>query len=618
MGVPIHNKASPAKRRKWPVAYFLLGTFNVLSLAGSYTLSAEMMQIQERSARINREWAADRSMLSDYRRLGRDINDDAKAASDMDNRADLRADIRRALAEFSGYARTMRKGVTANGTPTDASLLLAKIEPVEASIRDMADGAEDTVRLYDAGQKAEARLRASVVNTERSALTTHIGALAETIEDVQRTSFRKQAEAMDALRTIQLAAGFVIFAMIAATIAYGVNDVRKLRKHVAELESTTKALRASEAKLRNIFKMAPKGILATDERGRITMFSDGAEVIFGYKAHGVLGRDLGCLMPARFRTGHQAHFQSFTGNPHASRKMGSGFEIVGLHKNGTEFLMEASLSKIEMPDGMICTAIMRDLTRAKAMYDDLQEAKQRAEEASKAKSTFIANMSHELRTPLNAILGFSELLQSDFFSSKRAEYSNLIHDSGRHLLNLINDILDLSKVEAGRWTLRDTHIEMGRLISDSMTLMIGNAETAGVALTSNMPKNLPAIYGDERALTQILLNLISNAIKYTRAGGEVTVFARLDQSGEMVFGVRDTGIGISEEDQKLVFDQFGQGRHDTVRADKGTGLGLPIVKGLAIAHGGRVQLESKVGAGTCVTVFLPSNRVQPIMAQRVA
>ena len=388
------------------------------------------------------------------------------------------------------------------------------------------------------------------------------------------------------------------------------SEAARLGRHVAELEVITQALRASEAKLSDIFKMSPEGIVFADGAGRITMFSAGAESIFGYQASEIIGRGVDCLMPERYRTSHHKHVRAFAASPSAGRKMGSGVEIVGLRKNGEEFPVAASLSRLSTPEGIILTTIMRDISHAKAAQEELRNAKLKAEEANKAKSHFVANMSHELRTPLNAILGFSELLYSGGFAAKSEEYGKIIHDSGHHLLTLINDILDLSKIEAERWTLHETTVDFHLLASACVELMASNANTAQIALTIDMSKDLPFVSGDERTLKQILLNLISNAMKYTRAGGDVIVFTRLEANGEFAFGVKDTGVGIAEDDQERVFDNFGQGRHDAVRADKGTGLGLPIVKGLALAHGGRVKLQSQVGVGTCVTVLLPASRVQ--------
>jgi two-component system cell cycle sensor histidine kinase PleC len=240
-------------------------------------------------------------------------------------------------------------------------------------------------------------------------------------------------------------------------------------------------------------------------------------------------------------------------------------------------------------------------------------AAQRAEAANRAKSQFLANMSHELRTPLNAILGFSEMIQSGHFtaqSGKHVEYANLIHRSGHHLLGLINDILDLAKIEAGGLRLHETDVDLAALVESNIALMAGKAEAAGISLKAEIAPGLPMVRADERALTQMLINLLSNAVKFTGPGGRVTAFARLEPDGAMAFGIRDTGIGIAEEDHARVFEHFGQGRHDIVTADKGTGLGLPIVKGLASAHGGRVGLESRVGHGTTVTVFLPASRLR--------
>jgi two-component system cell cycle sensor histidine kinase PleC len=250
------------------------------------------------------------------------------------------------------------------------------------------------------------------------------------------------------------------------------------------------------------------------------------------------------------------------------------------------------------------------LAKSKAESDD---ALLRAEAASRAKSQFLANMSHELRTPLNAILGFSEMIYSGAFGAnvgKHVEYSRIIHTSGHHLLALINDILDLAKIEAGGLKLRESDFAVDMLVGDCVKLMTVKADDGGLELVSDVAPGLPLIHADERSLKQVLLNLLSNAVKFTPPGGTVTAFARLQTDGALAFGVSDTGLGIAEDDHERVFQNFGQGRHDVVTADKGTGLGLPIVKGLVEAHGGRVMLASAVGEGTTVTVTLPASRLR--------
>ncbi len=256
-------------------------------------------------------------------------------------------------------------------------------------------------------------------------------------------------------------------------------------------------------------------------------------------------------------------------------------------------------------------SLLAELVMAKLESD---RGRERAEAASLAKSQFLANMSHELRTPLNAILGFSEMISSRIFAAdaeRNVEYAGLIHSSGQHLLALINDILDLAKIEAGRWKLEEAELDLFHIADESLQLVLWRTKDSKAALVNAVPQDFALVYADERALKQILLNLLSNAVKFTPEHGTVTIFAERRPDGALSFGVSDTGIGIAAEDQHRVFDSFGQGKHDVAIADRGTGLGLAIVKGLVESHGGQVFLKSDVGKGTRVTVTLSAARVRP-------
>jgi two-component system cell cycle sensor histidine kinase PleC len=242
--------------------------------------------------------------------------------------------------------------------------------------------------------------------------------------------------------------------------------------------------------------------------------------------------------------------------------------------------------------------------------DELKIARDRAVQMDRTKTQFFANMSHELRTPLNAILGFSELLKLDVFAAKRVEYANLIHGAGTHLLSLVNDLLDLSRIEAGKLELHEQPINLAELIEECTETVAARARARELKLVRDIEANLPPVIADRRAVKQILLNLLTNAIKFSKPGGTIEVFASLAPSVALRFGVRDEGIGIAEDEQDHVFERFGQARSEATSPEKGSGLGLPIVKGLAEAHGGSITMQSRVGQGTCVTVMLPPDRIE--------
>ncbi|HTW35548.1 MAG TPA: HAMP domain-containing sensor histidine kinase [Rhizomicrobium sp.] len=255
-------------------------------------------------------------------------------------------------------------------------------------------------------------------------------------------------------------------------------------------------------------------------------------------------------------------------------------------------------------------ATLEALRAVEVAHRKAEDERTSALEASRAKSEFLANMSHELRTPLNAILGFSEMLASNAFASKREEYARVIHSSGKHLLGLVNDLLDLSRIEANKLVLRDETIDVEDILRTCIEVIRPRAAEDALRLECFVTPDLPEAIADRRALMQILLNLLSNAVKFTQPGKLVEAFARIEADGGLLLGVRDEGMGIAEDEQARMFERFGQGRHDISCTAKGAGLGLPIVKGLAEAHGGRVAMQSRLGEGTCVTVWLPPQRLK--------
>jgi signal transduction histidine kinase len=241
------------------------------------------------------------------------------------------------------------------------------------------------------------------------------------------------------------------------------------------------------------------------------------------------------------------------------------------------------------------------------LFREIQEKSAQLEVANKHKSDFLANMSHELRTPLNAIIGFSEVLSERMFgevNEKQAEYLKDIHESGRHLLSLINDILDLSKIEAGRMELELSSFDLPGAVSNAMTLVRERAQRHGIQLALEMDPGLGELQADERKVKQILLNLLSNAVKFTPDGGKVDVSTR-KVDGRIEIAVRDTGIGIAPEDHAAVFEEFKQVGRDYTRKAEGTGLGLALTKRLVELHGGEISLESEPGRGSTFTVKLP-------------
>jgi PAS domain S-box-containing protein len=288
-------------------------------------------------------------------------------------------------------------------------------------------------------------------------------------------------------------------------------------------------------------------------------------------------------------------------------------------KDGSYMWLEATSRFVNWQGTPAETSWISDISERERAEQELIASKEEAEYANRSKTEFLANMSHELRTPLNAIIGFSEFMMAEMGgplgSKKYAEYAGHIHESGQHLLSIINDILNLSRLEVGRLELDEHPICASALVDGCLALMRPRADEAGVTFAVEIPPDLPKLRADERAVKQILFNFLSNAVKFTPQGGRVTVWAREEQDGSFSLAVRDTGIGMSESEIAIAMAPFGQIDSKIARNHQGTGLGLPICESLMRLHGGALRIRSAPRQGTAMIASFPRERIVRETAQ---
>jgi PAS domain S-box-containing protein len=362
------------------------------------------------------------------------------------------------------------------------------------------------------------------------------------------------------------------------------------------------ALRDSEAKIRLILNSVSSAILTIDLNGRLEEFNPAAEKLFGYSAPEVLGHDVSMLVPERFRSDHEARLKRFakTGK---SDIIGVNRELTGLRKDGAEILLELEVSAVEVQSRHLLTGIARDVTNLQAARTELEAARLVAEQANDAKSNFLSRMSHELRTPLNAILGFAQLMKTNAASIDQDEAATMILKAGRHLLSLVNEVLDISRVESGQLSLSPEAIEVSDVLRDCLALLDIQAKLRNIEFVDRSTDNL-VVRADRQRLKQVLLNLLANSIKYSFEGGTVAVLVTLVSEGRVRIEVSDEGPGIHPEAIDRLFTPFE--RLGAQQSEiEGTGLGLALSAGLVEAMGGKIGVDSNFGHGSKFWFELP-------------
>ncbi len=414
----------------------------------------------------------------------------------------------------------------------------------------------------------------------------------EHIEHLETVRLRKDGSRRDVWLTLSPivdAAGAVIGAS-------------SIARDITERHRIEQALRDSEERFRAISASAQDSIIVIDNDGRVSFWNQAAEKTFGYTEDEALGKDVHRLLaPPVYAPRYTSGLATFrqTGQGPA---VGAISELTAVHKNGTEFPLELSVSAVRLGGTWQAVGIARDVTDRKRAETQLREAKEAAEAASRVKSEFVANMSHEIRTPMNGIIGMTELALGTELTAEQREYLEMVKSSADSLLSVINDVLDFSKIEAGKLSLEHIGFDPHQICLETIKALQLRADEKGLTLSCAPAPGLPtALVGDPGRLRQILFNLIGNALKFTDRGGvmvRLTVDAETADFVELHGSVADSGIGISAEQQERIFGAFEQGDSSMTRRYGGTGLGLPITSKLVRLMGGRLWVESGLGAGS--------------------
>jgi len=398
--------------------------------------------------------------------------------------------------------------------------------------------------------------------------------------------------------------------------------IEGLNNTSSQLQRQEHDLRESEARLKAIINVSISGFVVINDRRVVELFNPAAEKIFGYAAAEVIGNNVNMLMPEPYHGRHNGYVQNYLKT--GQRKIiGIGREVRGLRKDGSSFPMDLAVSEMQIGDERKFVGLINDITSRRQQEDALRHAKAEidafaaelaqknrelsvaaveAQAASQAKSDFLASMSHEIRTPMNAIIGMADLLSETELSGEQRQYVDIFRNAGENLLGIINDILDISKIEAGHFALEAICFDLQEVLERIGEVMALRAHQKQIELVNNLaPDMAMALVGDPTRLRQVLVNLISNAIKFTRQGEIVVAVETVSRAEDEValrFSVRDTGIGIPAEKLAVIFDKFTQADSSTTRQYGGTGLGLAISRKIVEMMGGELRVESTEGEGS--------------------
>jgi len=587
---------------KWYHLYYVLAVFDLGTITLTLILSHHILGIYSDTVTINSQWSQRLGRYSELGELASVVN---QPGNDLFSSGDIELEKKRlklAVKNFEVAAKNARVDLNHNISSQQAELLLFHLTKIESTIDQVATEARAIFSDFENNKMSSAGAHMALMDQHFFKSLTAVGRLSSGVRDIQADQFQRESERAAALSRYEFAISGVVFLIICCVTCYGHNLSKQMLKKDNQLEE-------AEGHTSAILTTAFDAIVCIDQRGIIKTFNPAAEKLFGYTVEEVVGENISVVVPAPHRHQHDQYLSRYlkTG---WSNIVGAKREAFGERKDGTKVPIALSVTEYTIGEDTFFAGIVHDITEQRKR-EELQRSKDVAEQSNKAKSEFLANMSHELRTPMNSIIGFTKRVLTKMdgqLDDRNLDALQTVERNAHHLLGLINGILDISKIEAGKMDFSPTDFNLVPVMNDVIQQAQTLTDHKPIQLILDLPDEKLDIQADQVKVAQIATNLVTNGIKYSDEG-TVTLKVSRQQHAELgpavAISVSDTGHGIHEADLELLFKKFTQFDADAARPGGGTGLGLYITSMFVKMHNGLIDVESKFGHGTKFTVFLP-------------
>lgn len=608
--------SSAEARPKWHLIYYILAGFDIIAISFSLYLNHQITEIHTNSIEVNKTWSQRMKHFSQLNEIAEQVNAPGNLVF-LSRNADIeKKKFETALKSYNNLKVQLLKEFNTINEPALKTTLIEEMSHIDLAMDDMVDYARLIFTQFKQRNIRQAGAKMAAMDNKFYLLQSHFRDGNRTLRDAQESLLESQkTKALEVRQQEVLIAAFIIFMVLAVTW-YGRELAKRIRANIKEKEVYYRKLLDAEKSTLAIVQSTNDGLITIDSNWMIRTFNHASENLFAYTEKEVIGKDLREMIITT------QYDMPFTQAKTADKL--DETEVRCKQKNSTLFPGSIHISPMPQSDEILYTVTISDLSTFKSMEKLLIESKESAESANKIKSDFLANMSHELRTPLNSIIGFAAVMlkgiDGPINDDQEASLIN-INTAGKHLLEIVSDILDISKIETGTMNLEYSNVDLTNILEYVCESARVNAQKKNIEIKQSYQINNLLINADELRIKQILTNLISNAVKFTEKGNiEVLcekvdlqnnkipdkLFQQLNQNREyLLFTVRDSGIGIPKEKMLEIFDEFQQVDNSSARHFGGAGLGLPLTKHLVEMHGGQIWFDSKIGEGTSFYFMLP-------------